>query len=191
MPFHYALSELLIVFASLWCILTLGRDGRGFAAAGTALFGLAAVIGILRISLGGFDPLPVIHRTVSQYGGLLGMAFIALAFARPYWQQTGKVVGLSLAAASLVAAIVKPEWTTPLFLIWAVSAVIEAFFYAGKNIGKQVFAALLMSLVLVNLVFVRQSPALGPDISWHAFHVLIALWLLCVCFVVMRPGYTS
>jgi hypothetical protein len=188
MPLHYAFSELLIVLAALWCILQLGRDGRGFAAAGTALFGMAAAIGIYRIVTGGSEPIANIHRIASQYGGLAGMGLIALAFARPYWRKTGKRVGLALIALSLVIAIIKPDLAVPLFLVWAVSVVIEAFFYAGKRRQNKLLASLAVSLVLVNLLFVRQSDALGPDLSWHGFHTLLAVWLVFVAPVLTMPN---
>jgi len=31
-----------------------------------------------------------------------------------------------------------------------------------------------------NILFVRQSPILDPALSWHAYHVITALWLIAI-----------
>jgi hypothetical protein len=33
---------------------------------------------------------------------------------------------------------------------------------------------------------VRQSPILGPVLSWHAYHTLIAIWLIALVYVLKR-----
>ena len=32
-------------------------------------------------------------------------------------------------------------------------------------------------LMLLNITLVRRSADLGPDLSWHVYHLIVAIWL--------------
>jgi hypothetical protein len=47
-------------------------------------------------------------------------------------------------------------------------------------------AGAITSIFLINLLLIRQSPLLPPSVSWHLFHILVAVWLLA-----MLPVFTQ
>lgn len=177
---HYALSELAIVFVALVAAYDLSCRRMGLAAAGTAIFGLAAAIGVIRFGSGAIDALAALHKAVSQAGGATAMGLIALQMAR--------VIGLGEApprplvatlaiVSTLAVALGKPGLATPLFLLWLLLATMLATRLPANVRGQRWIRGAVVGSFLANVLLVRQSAALGPDISWHLFHVLVALWL--------------
>jgi hypothetical protein len=49
-------------------------------------------------------------------------------------------------------------------------------------------AAIGFALMLINMVFVRQSALLGPDVSWHLYHILVSAWLGSVAWTMSAPS---
>ena len=190
MPAHYGASELLIILAAIWAAQRCWRNGHAFAAIGVLLLGLAAAIGTLRILSAPNETLTTTHKTVSGFGGLVGMALVALDFIQVQWPKNQQrkhslyaLVGIFL---SLAAAIVNPALTAPLILFWAGCAVIAAFALPSANTKTRAIRAAIVSIVIINFVIVRQNPTLGPDLSWHFYHFIIALWIWVVARILSR-----
>lgn len=177
---HYALSEALIVASAVWVGLRFTARQAWFAAAGVAILGLAAAIGVLRFGTGAIELLAGLHRGVSQTGGAVAMALIAMQFAAAtgYLAGPGRIVSaFALALLTLLASAFMPGAATVLFVLWLVVAIALAASLPAEALPLRLARALAIAVMLANVLLVRQSPMLGPDLSWHLFHVLVAIWL--------------
>ncbi len=182
MPIHYALTDALVALVAIWGAWRLVRTHKTIAAFGLALFGLAGVIGTIRITGGLIEPLAAVHKMASQLGGLAGLSLLLCQILHDTGWRVGKRVSFS--AAVLVAAVgaIFPMAGAVLFGVMLVVAL--AFFLKVRSPT----AAIGFALMLINIVFVRQSAFLGPDASWHLYHVLVAAWLGCVAWTMSAPS---
>lgn len=187
MPPHYAISEALIVLAALYCGWRLFRRDQWMGAIGVLLFGAAASIGVYRFPTGQVQELAAVHRWAGQIGGLIGMGLIAsecIRKALPASRKTGAMRAcLIVIVISLLIALLKPALAVPLFLLWSLICIVGATALPAKSIINRFGFAALASLMLLNVVFLRQSNHLTQDVSWHAFHTLIAIWIFAIYWV--------
>ncbi|MEP0392655.1 MAG: hypothetical protein ABJ205_00880 [Erythrobacter sp.] len=185
---HFALSELLIVVAAITCGVRFGKAGLWLAATGSLLFGLIAAIGAFRFGMGQIDALAGIHGAFSQTGGAIAMSLIAAQLAlHGVLDRRGLerwVYGTVLVGA--LAAIIVPVATLPLFLLWLAIAIGSAALIPVIGPFQRIGRALLVGIFLINILAVRQSPLLGAGLSWHLFHALVAVWLVCLQFAFSR-----
>ncbi|WP_109356285.1 hypothetical protein [Sphingorhabdus sp. EL138] len=184
---HYAISEALIVLAAIWCVLRLSRLNHWFAALGIAIFGFAAAIGVYRFGTNQIEELASFHKNFSQTGGSVAMALVSaqLLLAEPLVNRT-KVLRwfvLLLVVVSSVTAFKFPTLNTPLFIAWLSVAIVSAALIPASTIARRVSLAAIVSIFLINLLLIRHSPQISPDISWHLFHILVAVWLLGMVYV--------
>ena len=176
MPAHFALSELAICTAAILAAILLWRRGQKQGACGAALFGLAAGLGIVRILSGGPDLLVSAHRLASQAGGVLGVSLILAQILTlkgvrwPYWAAPA-----AAGAAAILAGSVKGAGG-PIFLILLLAG--AGLLMTGPHRRRAWPRAAGLALMAPNLILLRQSPFLDPAMSWHAFHLVTALWLL-------------
>ncbi len=184
---HYAISEAFIVLAAIWCAARLSRSAYWLAALGIAVFGFAAAIGVYRFGSNQIAELASFHKYFSQIGGSIAMAFVSaqLLLEEPLVNRVrfGKWVVLLAVFVSAVLALAVPPFTTPLFISWLFAAIITAALIPASSVIRRVSLAAIVSIFLINLLLIRQSPHLDPDISWHLFHVLVAIWLLGMIYV--------
>lgn len=195
---HYALSEAALVAAALWAAVRLARSGYMLAAPGILLFGLAAALGVWRFGSSAFDggaidEWAMVHRTLSLTGGAMGLTLIVSELLRvcfPLFRSSAAQGGL-VGAALLIGAIVysDPGAAIPLLFvpILLVGGVVLAYLAPAQTQGGQIAAAALFGIFLFNILVVRQSPVLGAALSWHMYHVLIALWVVGVSWIFLRP----
>lgn len=187
---HYAISEALIVLVALWGAARLWRGGYSLAAVGILLFGTAAAIGTYRFGTDQVESFAAIHKSFSQSGGAIAMALISgqllLSNAFVRQQPAAKRVILALIAASALAALLAPDLTTLLFLGWLIIAIVTACLIPAPTVARRLGFAAIVSIFLVNLLLVRQSAALGPSLSWHLFHTLVAIWIVGMVWIFGR-----
>ncbi|OYU16185.1 MAG: hypothetical protein CFE37_02240 [Alphaproteobacteria bacterium PA4] len=177
MPLHYALTDGLVALVGLLGALWLWRRGLSLGAAGVALFGLAGAIGVTRITSGAIDSLAGIHRFASQVGGLAGLWLITAEIARGHgWRLASPLI---IIAAITALAVLVPASLPPLFILGLLAGCALLWFGDGPQ-QRAPFAALGFALMLPNVLFVRQAPLLTPDLRWHVYHLLVALWLLLI-----------
>lgn len=63
-----------------------------------------------------------------------------------------------------------------------------ALLWRGTGPDKRHLAAALgFALMLPNILLVRASPHLSPDVAWHAYHLLVAIWL----WIIVRILHTG
>ena len=184
---HYAISEALIVLAAIWCVLRLSRSSLWLAALGTAIFGLAAAIGVYRFGTNQIVELASFHKNFSQIGGSIAMALVSaqLLLNKQLVNRTiaGRWFVLILVIVSAAVAFAIPTLTTPLFIAWLSVVIISATLIPVGTISRRISLAAIVSIFLINLLLVRRSSQLGPDLSWHLFHILVAVWLFGMVYV--------
>lgn len=187
MPPHYAISEAFIVLAALYCGWKLFHRGQWMGAIGVLLFGAAASIGVYRFPSGQVQELAAVHSWAGQIGGLVGMSLIASECIRKALLASGKTGAMKaylvVMVLSLLIALLKPALAVPLFLLWSLICIVGASALPAKSMIKRFGSAALASLMLLNVVFLRQSNHLTQDVSWHAFHTLIAIWIFGIYWV--------
>lgn len=181
---HYAMSEVFIVIAAIWAMWKLSQSRQHFGAAGIGLMGLAA-LGVYRFGTGSITEFADIHRLSGQYGGMVGMALIAIEMGRAAFNTLSQKLPMLLAiialAGSITLSVSLPALTVPLFLLWGLLTIIAAAFVASGP--KRVLLVVIAAIMLFNVIFIRQSPHLDPAVSWHVFHTFTAVWILGLVYI--------
>ncbi|MEY2882624.1 MAG: hypothetical protein RL490_348 [Pseudomonadota bacterium] len=177
MPLHYALTDGLVALVGLLGAIWLWRRGLALSAAGVALFGLAGAIGVVRITSGAIEALAGVHRFASQVGGLAGLWLITADIARSHGRRLASP--LIIIAAITALAVLVPASLPPLFILGLLAGVALLWFGNGTQ-QRAPLAALGFALMLPNVLFVRPAPLLTPDLRWHVYHLLVALWLMLI-----------
>lgn len=181
MPLHYALTDGLVFIVAAWGAWRLAKANKPFGALGIALFGLAAAIGTVRITSGLIEPLAIAHRSASQIGGLLGVLLILWQIFEATIGPIRPFYGLAICVSAVGLAIILPVAGPPIYVLALLSGI--ALFVLDRISGKpNIGAALGFGVMLPNVLFLRQSSLLGPDLSWHLFHGFIAVWLILTVF---------
>jgi len=190
---HYAISEAFIVVAAIWCAACLARSGQWLGALGSAIFGMAAAIGVYRFGANQIMELARFHKDFSQIGGSIAMALVSaqLLLAEPSVNRARarRWVVLAAVIVSAIIAFKVPALTSGLFLTWLSAATIATALIPTRTIASRISLVAIVSIFSINLLLVRQSPHLGPDLSWHLFHTLVALWLLGMIYVFAHRGF--
>ena len=177
MPLHYALTDGLVCAVAVWGAWHLMRANKPVGALGVALFGLAAAIGTVRVTSGLIEPLGLAHRFASQIGGLLGLLLILWQIFEATIGPIRRFYGLAICVSAVGLAIIIPVAGAPIYVLALLGGI--ALFVLDRKGGKpNLRAALGFGVMLPNVLFLRQSSLLGPDLSWHLFHCFIALWLI-------------
>jgi len=184
MPIHYALTDALVALVAIWGAWRLVRTHKMIAAFGLALFGLAGAIGTIRIISGLIEPLAAAHKMASQLGGLAGLSLLLCQILHDTGWRVGKRVSFSVALLVTALGAIFPMAGAVLFGVMLVVSL--AFFLKMRS----PVAAIGFALMLINMVFVRQSALLGPDVSWHLYHILVSAWLGCVAWTMSAPSHS-
>lgn len=194
---HYALSELLIVLAGMWAARACLGHHHKAAALGIFLFTMAAALGAVRFGLDRDGSLIAVLADIHRLAGTLGgtAAMMALVYdllarragtanwARSPWRRRYMVLAVSaLALAAAFAPLI-----VPFFALWSLIFIMVATRQAAlfQLPSAQVFV--LSAFMLVNVLVFRQAAWLSPSVSWHIFHVLTALWLVGLGYLLARP----
>jgi hypothetical protein len=181
MPLHYALTDALVALVAAWGVWQMLQSRQHVAALGFALFALAGFIGTVRIISGQIDQLVMAHKMASQLGGIAGIALLLSQILRnTLWRHAPAISLLAALAAVAIGAIVPAVGATLFVAMLLVAAAL--LLKARAFVGAAGFA-----LMLINVSLVRQSAILGPDISWHAYHVIVAIWLFFAA-ISLRAG---
>ena len=185
---HFALSELLIVLAAVICAVKLGKARMWLATSGSLLFGVIAAIGAFRFGSGEIDTLAQFHQSFSQIGGVIALSLITsqLLLISIYARHQALLTLYGALTASAFVAFLVPAATMSLFLAWLAVAILAAALLPAAMPRSRLFRALLVGVFLINIIAVRQSSLLGVGLSWHVFHVLVAIWLACVSRIILE-----
>ena len=186
MPPSFAITELVIVLTAAFCSVKL-RKCYPFASIGIILFGLAALIGVYRFLSGEVEQLASIHKYFSQAGALLGLILITkeiiLAQASKAVQISIEKAGYAIIIIALFFVNIFQSIIIHTFILCALVSVFFACRLAIKDNVKKLFFFSIMSLMPLNLIFVRNSEFLSQIMSWHVFHAIVAAWIYGIYYI--------
>ena len=188
---HYALSEAVLVVVALWAAMRLFRGGYMLASVGVLLFGLAAAMGVWRFGTNSIDEWASVHRMLSLTGGVTGLALIVAEMLRVQFltfQSQHTLTGLIVGSIALgLISFTQPGTATPLFLVLLNIGIALAFMLPAASQNDRLMATAWFAVFLLNVLLVRRSPLLDAAVSWHLYHLLIALWIVGVAWIFLRP----
>jgi len=188
-PTHYASSELLIFLVALWTARALWQQNMGHGSLGTLLFGTAAALGAIKFGLGvKHESFIALHQFASQFGGLVGLMlftdqFITSSNIMEKWVLRHRGV----AALVALVAFAFPYARVPLFLIWSLGLILLCATSTPQNALAAPIKAAMAAIMLLNVLVLRQAAWLTPAVSWHVFHIVVAVWLLAICALLTGP----
>lgn len=181
---HYAITELFIVLAALYGARQLRAHDLNFAALGFLIFGAAAFIGVIRFPSGQIEELADLHRLAGTLGGLIAMQAVThqmLSDAK--WER----VHLIIAGLAIGLCLFLPVFRVAFFLLWSLSFIWRIGFHTPQIQLQKFIKIGIAALMLFNVIVFRQSPFIAPDVSWHIFHTLVAIWIIGLTRLLVHP----
>jgi hypothetical protein len=190
MPTHYAISEVLIVFAAIVSGWQLFARGERLAAAAIGLFAIAALIGAIRYGAMLHELLADSHRLTSKIGGLVGILLLLLALiprtglAVPSWAGALLVVGV-VGLASLIPTI-------GVLVTFAAFVIGVAILVVPKNtLARRVTTIIAFGAVVIVGTPLLAATGLNAAARWHIYHVVVALWIALLPFCLWQPRHPT
>ena len=187
-PAHYALSEILIVIASLYTARQLSTNKNYFALTGILLLGLTAAIGAVRFGIINSELIVQINKILALYAGISALSLVSTQLVfNSYLKNFGKYIFL-IAFVSILCALLFPKLLLlNLIYLWSIVSIILSIFLCEKIIAKKILNGILMSILIFGFLFLSKrglfAESLGADLSFHLYHIFIAAWILSMGYV--------
>ena len=187
-PAHYALSEILIVIASLYTARQLSTNKNYFALIGILLLGLTAAIGAVRFGIINSELIVQINKILALYAGISALSLVSTQLVfNSYLKNFGKYIFL-IASVSILGALLFPKLLLlNLIYLWSIVSIILSIFLCEKIIAKKILNGILMSILIFGFLFLSKrglfAESLGADLSFHLYHIFIAAWILSMGYV--------
>ena len=187
-PAHYALSEILIVIASLYTARQLSTNKNYFALIGILLLGLTAAIGAVRFGIINSELIVQINKILALYAGISALSLVSTQLIfNSYLKNFGKYIFL-IALVSILGALLFPKLLLlNLIYLWSIVSIILSIFLCEKIIAKKILNGILMSILIFGFLFLSKrglfTESLGADLSFHLYHIFIAAWILSMGYV--------
>ena len=187
-PAHYALSEILIVIASLYTARQLSTNKNYFALIGILLLGLTAAIGAVRFGIINSELIVQINKILALYAGISALSLVSTQLVfNSYLKNFGKYIFL-IAFVSILCALLFPKLLLlNLIYLWSIVSIILSILLCEKIIAKKILNGILMSILIFGFLFLSKrglfAESLGADLSFHLYHIFIAAWILSIGYV--------
>lgn len=187
-PAHYALSEILIVIASLYTARQLSTNKNYFALIGILLLGLTAAIGAVRFGIINSELIVQINKILALYAGISALSLVSTQLVfNSYLKNFGKYIFL-IAFVSILGALLFPKLLLlNLIYLWSIVSIILSIVLCEKIIAKKILNGILMSILIFGFLFLSKrglfAESLGADLSFHLYHIFIAAWILSMGYV--------
>ena len=187
-PAHYALSEILIVIASLYTARQLSTNKNYFALIGILLLGLTAAIGAVRFGIINSELIVQINKILALYAGISALSLVSTQLVfNSYLKNFGKYIFL-IALVSILGALLFPKLLLlNLIYLWSIVSIILSIVLCEKIIAKKILNGILMSILIFGFLFLSKrglfAESLGADLSFHLYHIFIAAWILSMGYV--------
>ena len=191
-PAHFALTEVLIVFVSIYSVYLLNSRKDFFALFGIVLIGLAATLGAIRFGLNSSETIVKLNTILGIYSGLTCIGLISVQMAyNLQWKHIYKLL-LAILLLSLIVSILWPkQFIFYLILIWSLISILIVMDYPNTNIVKKIYRGMAMSILLIGFLTVRKNGLLTdlfiPSVSFHIYHIMIAVWIYAVTQLIKKP----
>lgn len=184
MPPHFALSELVIVVSAAICAKALLLHRQYIAATAIAVLGFAALLGAARFGLQWHEALGTIHPMLTQKGSVLAIILLVAAMIGTIGDtaihRNLKAFLVPVAIGLTILSIWLPVANMMVLLAGGIILPILALMASHQQLNMRLAHGFTLSLFVFGLVFIRRSPVLGPELSFHLYHIVIAVWLIGV-----------
>ena len=75
---------------------------------------------------------------------------------------------------------------------WSILSTSLVLFIPEEGISKRILKSILMSILLISFLTVSKrgllTDSLGADLSFHLYHILIAIWVVSINFVIKEKN---
>ena len=195
LPAHYAITEILIVIATYFSVKKLFYYKNYYAAIGILLIGITALIGAIRFGLISTDFMVYLNRVLAVFAGIITMSLISIQIVN---NSFSKRLAHLLLAVSILTFLLLFVWTQPIFklaalFIWSFAAILLTFQIPQKSISLKFLKSLTMAILLI--AFLTLSKGIGlftdffsPSVSFHIYHILIALWVFLISYSISQKN---
>jgi hypothetical protein len=183
----------LIVLACYFSIKGLWFNKNFYASVGIFLIGLTALIGAIRFGLIDNNLMMNLNRVLAIFSGILALSLISIQIISNNISK--KIANITL-AVSVLAFLSLFIWTQPiiklsLLFIWSIFSIILTLSLPQKSFLIKLFKAFLMSLILIAFITLSKqlgifTKSLGPSLSFHLYHILIATWVILVNYTISQ-----
>jgi hypothetical protein len=156
------------------------------------LIGLAATLGAIRFGLSSGETIIKLNTILGIYSGLTCIGLISIQMAyNLQWKHIYKLL-LAILTISLIVSILWPkQFTFYLILIWSLISILIVMDYPKTNIIQKIYRGMAMSILLIGFLTVRKngllSDLLTPSVSFHLYHIIIAIWIYAVTQLIKKP----
>ena len=187
-PAHYALSEILIIIASIYTARHLSITKNYFALIGILLLGLTATIGAIRFGIMNSELLIQLNKILALYAGVSALSLISTQLIfNSYLRNFGKFILLA-ALISIASAIIFPKLLLlNLIYLWSTISIILAFYLCEKTMPSKILNGILMSILILGFLTVSKrglfTESIGLDLSFHLYHIFITIWVFSMSHV--------
>ena len=192
-PAHYAITELLIVIAAYFSINKLFNGKNYFAAVGVFLIGLTALIGAIRFGIFSSDLIVYLNKILALFSGIIALSLVSIQIISNDISKKIASITLAISAITFLSLFI---WThailkLSILFIWAIFSIILTFSLPQKSLLMKLFKALLMSIILIAFLTLSKqlgifTKSLGPSLSFHLYHILIATWVILVNYSISQ-----
>ena len=187
-PAHFALSEILIVIAGAYSMRVFLQHKLNFAAAGVLVLAVAAFLATLRFGLNMHTELKSSHQLFTVLSLLFGVPLITIDVIKKSQFLNEKIIlifALIMALISIYIFFQAKSLIIMYAVMWLVLGIIFSFLIPREKISSRFVSSFIFSIILVNFI-VRQVQLLEPNLSWHFYHVVVAVWLYLMTLLITK-----
>ena len=179
LPAHYALSEILIVLVSLYTLTELFKARQFYSFTGVFLISCAALIASIRFGINYQNELKSFHQLLSAISLLFGIPLIVIEIMKRSNLLNNKIIYLVLLIAIIISLFILLQAKNLIILVaasWLIIGAIFSILISRESALMRIVSGVFFSLIIINLIL-RRMDLFDPSISWHLYHIGIAIWL--------------
>ena len=179
LPAHYALSEVLIVLVSLYTLTVFFKERRFYSFTGVFLISCAALIASIRFGINYQNELKSFHQLLSAISLLFGIPLIVIEIMKRSNLLNNKIIYLVLLIAIIISLFILLQAKNLIILVaasWLIIGAIFSILISRESALMRIVSGVFFSLIIINLIL-RRMDLFDPSISWHLYHIGIAIWL--------------
>ena len=187
-PAHFALSEILIVIVGAYSIKVFLQHKLNFAAAGVLVLVIAAFLATLRFGLNMHAELKSSHQLFTALSLLFGVPLITIDVIKKSQFLNEKIILVFVLIMALISIYIFFQAKSLIVIyaiVWLVIGIIFSFLIPREKISSRVVSSFIFSIILINLI-VRQVQLFEPNLSWHFYHVVVAVWLYLMTLLMTK-----
>ncbi len=187
-PAHFALSEILIVMAGAYSIKVFLHHKLNFAAVGVLVLAVAAFLATLRFGLNMHTELKSSHQLLTALSLLFGVPLITIDVIKKSQFLNEKIILIFALIMACIGTYIFFQAKSLIIMyavMWLVLGIIFSFLIPREKISYRFVSSFIFSIILVNFI-IRQVQLFEPNLSWHFYHVVVAVWLYLMTLLMTK-----